>query len=561
MNHLQFAPFATYSDIFGHEMADTKFEHMLSIIECQKALLILSHLSTLHNAICCSSNEAITLDWKLRVIHSKHISELGGNWLKYNQFKSIMSPQSIFLLEKLVLIHCPIANQINPITLDDFILMMDALLVINDMLPKDDVRGHETEYLYLTLYHNTHRMIKNQLARAFYIFSTVAKKDQETTDFLNHYERKKGFSVEDRLAVLFNLLSIATCDFTFDGIFSTSTCIKTEGFDAKQLAPVYDKIIQSICSNYEKLQERVSRIATQVWNFEPLYLTPFVRIGNSRFAFSETTIVYQIWEGFYWDVRFSIGKNGKAFLSRFGKPFEHYIQEITCAAVADTDGKYSVLFQNEFPYQYKGESKASSDCYFRTGNVLIAVEAKAKSPHSATLTGVSREAIDIEVDDLMVDPVIQVLSRLKEINSNDNNVPETIKKFFSGVDKTIILTVSMEKVQPIGELLFTFDAKVKQHITNTNVVCYHNVSVEDYEVICNLIESCPEELPIILTSWYNAQRADKRSAVVLAHHLSSYGKPYVCSQYISDLFAKSLREISLRTFGKDFTSAMGHSVN
>lgn len=62
----------------------------------------------------------------------------------------------------------------SPIIPNDLLLMMDALLAINDMLPKDDVDGHETEYLYLTLYHNTHRIIKNQIARAFYIFSTIA---------------------------------------------------------------------------------------------------------------------------------------------------------------------------------------------------------------------------------------------------------------------------------------------------------------------------------------------------------------------------------------------------
>ena len=203
---------------------------------------------------------------------------------------------------------------------------------------------------------------------------------------------------------------------------------------------------------------------------------------------------------------------------------------------------------------YKGESKASSDCYLRIGNVLIAVEAKAKSPHSDTLTGVSREAIDTEVNELMVNPVIQVLTRLNEINSDDNNIPEETLKFFFGVEQTIILSVSMEKVQPIGELLFDFDAQVKQHLSHTNVVCYHNISVEDYEVVCNLIENCPDELPTILTSWYKDQRVDKRSAVVLVNYLSSYGKQYVCSQYISHLFARSLSEISLRTFGKDITS-------
>lgn len=554
INHLSYEPLAEYSEVFGHEMDTVEFENMLSKIGCQKAIAILSRFSSLHNSVCSHVLEAIRLDWKLRVFHSGHIRELDGNWMIYNQFKTIMCPQSIFLLEKLALIYCPVEEQLSPIIPNDLLLMMDALLAINDMLPKDDVDGHETEYLYLTLYHNTHRIIKNQIARAFYIFSTIAKRDQETIDFLNLYEAKKGFSVEDRLAVLFNSLAYIIPQFTVEGMFAKLPCIKAEGFDAKQLASVYKKIMRNMCSDYEKIQKRVSGLAAQVWNFEPLYRTPFTKIGDWQFAFSETTIIYQMWEGLYWDIRFSIGEDGETFMTRFGKPFEHYIQEITCAAAKNAEEKYSVLFQNEFPYMYKGESKASSDCYLRIGNVLIAVEAKAKSPHSDTLTGVSREAIDTEVNELMVNPVIQVLTRLNEINSDDNNIPEETLKFFFGVEQTIILSVSMEKVQPIGELLFDFDAQVKQHLSHTNVVCYHNISVEDYEVVCNLIENCPDELPTILTSWYKDQRVDKRSAVVLVNYLSSYGKQYVCSQYISHLFARSLSEISLRTFGKDITS-------
>lgn len=561
INHLQYVPIATYSDIFGHEMNNTEFKHMLSKIGCQKAIAILCRLSSLHNSVCSHIVEAIRLDSGLKLFHSSHIFALGGNLRKYNQFELIMCPQSIFLLEKYVLIYCPVENQLSPIMPDEFLLVLDALLVINDMLPKDDVDGHETEYLYLTLYYNTHRIIQNQIARAFYIFSTIAKHDQETTDLLNRYEQKKGFSVEDRLAVLFNSLTFTTYKFTVEGMLSIFPCVKAEGFDAKQLAPVYDKIMQSICSDYEKIQKKVSGLATQVWNFEPLYLTPFVKIGNSQFVFSEIAIIYQMWEGLYWDMRFTLGKDGEAFMTRFGKPFEHYIQEITCAAVGGAQREYSVLFQNEFLYSYKGKSRASTDCYFRIGNTLIAVEVKAKSPHSATLTGVSREAIDAEVNELMVDPVIQVSTRLNEINSNDNNIPEETKKFFRGVEQTIILSVSMEKVQPIGELLFNSDAKVKQHIFNTNVVCYHNISVEDYEVICNLIENCPDELPTILISWYKDQRADKRSAVVLVNYLSSYGKRYICSQYISDLFTGILSRISLKTFGKDITSVRENFAN
>lgn len=550
INHLRYEPLAEYSAVFGHEMDDATLKDMLSRVGCQKAIVILSRFTSLHVAVCNQNQDAILLNFQLRVLHSGHIRDLNGAWLQY-QFRTIMCPQTIFILQKWALVFCPVEEEFSPITLPDLMVIMDVLLAINDRLPKDDVDGHETEYLYLTLYHNTHKVIKEQIARSYYIFSTLAKRESETNDFLSRYEQKRGFSIEDRIAVLFNSLTYVIPQFTIDDMFTKGLCVEAEGFDAKGLAPVYDKIVRSVRSDHKKAKEGAYRVLEQVWNFEPFYRTPFVKIGDLQFAFSETTIVYQLWEGLYWDVRFTFIDDGEIFMTNFGHPFEYYIQDITQAAVAES--KSSVLFQNEFHYKYKGDSKASTDCYFRIGNTLIAVEAKAKSPHSSTLTGVARAAIDNEVSELMVDPVIQALTRLKEIYSEENDIIGETADFFKGIEQTVILSVCMEKVQPIGELLYAFDDQVKEELAGTHVVAYHNINVEDYEAICNLIETCPDELPTILTSWFADQRKDIRSAVVLVNFLSSCGKQYACNMYISNLFTDSLREISLKTFGEDIT--------
>lgn len=553
INHLRYEPLAEYSAVFGHKMDDDTLKDMLSRIGCQKAISILSRFASLHIAVCHQIQDAVRLDWQLRVLHSMQIREAGGDWLQYNQFGAMMCTQSILNLQKWVLTYCPVEDELSPITLPDLMLIMNALLTINDMLPSADVEGHETEYLYLTLYYNTHKVIKDQIARSFYVFSTLAKQHIETTEFLRRYELKRRFSMENRLAVIFNSLACIIPQFTIEDMVANRLYVQAEGFNAKGLAPEYDQIIKSIRCDYEKAKESNSKVLENIWNFEPFYRTPFVKIGNVQFAYSETVLVYQIWEGLYWDVRFTFKEDGETFMCNFGKPFEHYIQEITCAAVADF--KDNVHFQNEFLYVYKGDNKASTDCYIRIGKTLVAVEAKAKSPHSDTLKGVSRAAIDTEVNELMIDPVAQVLDRFEEIYSRDNNIKGETAAFFEDVDQIIILSVCMEKVQPIGELLYSFDAKIKEKlrdkIVETRVVAYHNVSVEDYEVICNLIETCPDELSTILTSWFADQRKDIRSAVVLANFLSSCGKRYICSKRVTYLFNESIREISTKTFGED----------
>lgn len=174
------------------------------------------------------------------------------------------------------------------------------------------------------------------------------------------------------------------------------------------------------------------------------------------------------------------------------------------------------------------------------------------------MTGPNRAAIDVEVTELMFYPTKQVCKRLKEIYSKDSDIAESKSGFFDGIERTIILAVCMEKVQPIGELLLEFDKMIAPDISETNIVAYHSINIEEFEVICNLIELCPAELPKIFAEWFADQRKDVRSAVALANYLSSRQKPYSCSQYVSQLFNESLREISTKTFGKDLTSEQDH---
>ena len=80
-----------------------------------------------------------------------------------------MCSQSIFVLDKWAIKYCPISENAEPITPEDVNLIMDLLLIVNDKLPKSEVEGNETEYLYLMLYHNTHKAIKNEIARSYYM--------------------------------------------------------------------------------------------------------------------------------------------------------------------------------------------------------------------------------------------------------------------------------------------------------------------------------------------------------------------------------------------------------
>ncbi len=553
VNHLQYAPLANYSLVYGKMMEDEELAKELATLYCGIAIACLHKLFSLHVAICEGNQDAKTLYNQLRYFHSYSIMRKGGSSETYFQYGAIMCPQSLFLLEKWALIYCRMDDEIRMITIEDLCLVMDLLLVANDKLPKSDIRGHEAEYLYLMLYYNTHRPISNQIARAYYIYGTLAKKNPITTKIINEYETQKGFSIEERLSVLFNSLSIFKMqDFSIENMLTTDLCTSIDNFDAKKLNEAYRKVSKEICTTHAQMKRESKKILDQVWNFEPFYRHPFVQIGNNQYALSETSIVYQIWEGLYWSVRYSVGADDTRFLSGFGKPFEQYVQDITCKAADGTKG--IVHYLGEFFYNYDGNRKASSDCYIKVDNTLFVIEVKAKSPHSNTLTGVNREAIMAEVDDLVVNPVNQALARTGELFSGNCQIEDKYNVFFSNADRLIICSVSMEKVQPVGELLYYSDKKIISTIPDIKMCAYHNLNIYDYEVVCGLLESRPKELGELLVSWFLDQRKDERSGVVLSNYLFNRNIPYNSSNYVSFLFSNTMREISERTFGYNLLS-------
>lgn len=547
VNYLKYEIVPTYSDIFDCSPTNNVFISRLKTISCEKAIYILSRFESLFLAYIQNNIEAKKLYNQLRIKHSHHIQTLGGNITKYCNYKFLMCHQSVFLLEKWVMCYCPMEHKISEVTISDLMNIMDLFLLVNERLPKEDVAHHETEYLYLMLFYNSNKIIKNQMARAYYIFTKVARRDKNIVDFLNEYKKRKGFSIEERIAVLFNSLgSINVANYTIEGMFTNGGVVCADNFDCKRLSHVYTKVMREIRKDYSYMCPKINNILSQEWNFEPFYRFPFLKIDDWQFCFSETFLVYQMWEGLYWDVRYTFPNDGEIFMTQFGKPFEAYVQEITRAAAEAANNQ--VVFQNEFFYYYNRNKIASTDCYFRIGNTLFAVEVKAKSPSSTTLTGVNRVAIEAEVNDLIIDPIEQAVNRLNEINSCIDSIDKNIMTIFNNLEEVIVLSVTMEKVQPIGELLFVLDKKLKSKLSNTKIVAYHNVNIEEYENLCNLIETQADKLPNLLTDWFKCQRKDKRSGVVLANYLIGCNLPYTCSNYVETLFNYTINDIYCKTF-------------
>ena len=332
-------------------------------------------------------------------------------------------------------------------------------------------------------------------------------------------------------------------------MFYNYSIVPIDGFDAKGLSDVYIRVMQSLSCDYGEMRSEVEKILDLEWNFEPFYRKPFLKIGDDLYPLAEPFVVYQMWEGLYWNLRYTLPADGERFMTQFGISFESYVREITQAAVSESNGL--ALFQDEFFYYHNKNRIASSDCYFRVENTIVVVEAKAKSPSSRTLTTFNREEIEKEVDELILSPVNQVLARLEEITSCNVALDPKERQFFSNIKEIIILSVSMEKVQPIGELLLPIDKSLAEKMSVAKVTAYHNVNIEEYEIICDLLESKTMKLSNILANWYQCQRKDRLSAVLLRNYLHENKISYNSSKRVMQIFDDVNKKMYKRTFGEE----------
>jgi len=553
--YMDYEPVVQYSEVFGGKVSEEEFITRLSKLDGRQAIATISRLLALHYATTGGDQGAIKINFGLRFCHCyKSVESKGGNATLYQSRKILYSPQTLLLLTKWVLIYCKDTRLLRNIGMDDLLEIMDLSMIVNDLLPLDtDIEGHEIEYLYVTLYHNSHRLLKSQIGRSYYIFSKLMSEIASTKEFIEDFQKNRGYSIEDYFAVLLNLLTQNYPSYDITSFCGKNLMFTVNGFDAKQLKDVSPLVVDYLSEGWASFQEKAKQNLNKQWDFEVFFIKPLIRIQDTVQSISEITLSYHFWEGLYWNIRFLYDNRDIKYLTEFGRPFEQYIQWLARESVVASNGRYT--YQNEFLYNSQAGETLSSDAYIKIGQSLIIFEAKAKSPHSKTLKGYDLEQIMLEVEELIVDPVYQVNNRLKEILSLGDRFRESQEKaFFENVDNVIVLSVSMEKVQPIGSLLYAADNLLKcdsskKRITVGLIKAYHNLNIEDFEAICNLIGQ-GQDISGILIDWFNGERQKNLTAIPLANYLLNNGYPYTCSDKLQDIFSATTDELYERTFGE-----------
>lgn len=559
----------THSELYGNKESREDIIKVIQSLNQKKALFNTSKLSSLLYAVLQGApNAESTVYRSMKIAYGSKVVKNGGNIGLYCENTYIFSIQTLFTLNMWLLAYGveESCNETLP-EIEELFRVIDIAIMINDYLPIDiDTKDHEVEYMYLTAYHGSLKNIMNQIARSYYIFVTLLNKENETKDYSKKFSDINHFTITEYLAECFNLLQYFIIDWSIES-FSTMQCgCGIINFDAKLLNIVHEKIINTMAEPIKKLINNAINSINRKWDFELFYRTPMIEIDNVAMNISPITTLYQSFDGLYWKL-FYLENNvehKKAFSRSFGKIFENYIQDI----LKDAEGN-GFAFLNEFNYKYEGNPKKSSDAYIKQGEKLIIIEAKAKSPLGETFLDYNKKVIDNEVLDLLVDPVHQVDMRLCEIVSQFSNFEDLKdKEFFKNITEVSVISVTMEKVQPVNSLLNDADTylrtdanaplvkfkngkkiiKLTKCKIRSDLICnYFNFNLDDFEALCLLIEQ-GEDVFTLLERLFTS-RSNKFNVSLFRNIVIDSGFDYGSPKAVKSIFNHTIEELNKLVFG------------
>jgi len=167
-----YQPVICHSDLYGEVIPKDKIIKLIEERNLEITLIALSRLMCLQIDLMSENvNSRFFYTWLKNLYMWKTVLPNHGNLEEYYK-GCLFCVQSLFMLYKWLVAYGVEHKEdsIYQLSYNDFVEVIDLCIMINDYLPKDEVVGNETAFIYTNIYHNTIKDIKNQLARAYYIF-------------------------------------------------------------------------------------------------------------------------------------------------------------------------------------------------------------------------------------------------------------------------------------------------------------------------------------------------------------------------------------------------------
>lgn len=319
----------------------------------------------------------------------------------------------------------------------------------------------------------------SMLVRTKNIFLDLARQKelfnpQEYVDFNTDFEMYYGYPIEDYLVAINGLMALYLKSYENGTTLTDLELV----FSKTKNQKLFIEIIEPLCFSLEEGRHWALSAIQNPWDFRLFKEKPLLKLEENKILpVSMNYLLDQLYLSLYWKIRRCYPRQDLNFIRFYGRPFEIYIQNLLKDATDKAKLKYS--FIKEFPYD-RGQRR-SPEAFLLLGDKLLVIEGKAKSVTESSAIDGDPDSIEKDFERLIVDPYIQVISRLSEIREKIRDPIDLskIKSYYI----IIVNQNDFPHLKPFEDRMFEMIDAQKQ----LPIKYFCHFEVEEFEQLCLLI--------------------------------------------------------------------------
>jgi hypothetical protein len=322
------------------------------------------------------------------------------------------------------------------------------------------------------------------LVRVLYICTDLAQKkeyygDAEWVDFNADFQKHYGYTILEYVSMMCGLFTVfynQDRKIVPDSFVNAEEVLGRTGFKEKA-----GLIIKDMTTTLEEARKNALKSLDEDWNFSSFLAKPLLTLDGVNVIPIFHGVLYS---KFFISLKIKIencykGKKAEDFRAFWGKPFEKYVELLmqkSCEHIAPA--------QVHGEFEYCGKKSPDVMLCFENSNNTLVVEAKAMYMRSKSVFFQKDEAVKREIYRLIVKPLRQSHDRIEELIAP--NSPRKIGK--RGI---YLVTVNMSGLVT-NSLIDPHLNKLLERKFRIPIKAYLYLSIEEYEMLCSLIEKPPK---------------------------------------------------------------------
>lgn len=475
-----------YSDIYSGPLPE--IDNEIKEIETGKLISIICELIAVRNSTVDTGY--LKLPYQMVIKRDICGIKVGSVQELFSDTRLMKNRHIISLQTLLVLLKYAIKNtdgdvrnvQAYEVTKEDYLKVVKlGLLVAQKMSEKDAENSFSvSNFIYGTYHINNDHNVASAIVRSYYLLNYLDRnKDifpadviNEYRDYWNDFQNKYGYTILDYLFTIFRILELyyggnrylSYQSFWLDlDVCYGNTAIKNTA----------KKVIADLGCTIENIKKWAIETIDEFWNFRGFLENPFICSTDGNYiAISDFTTKNIFFENLFWKIRNCYPVSDNRAMAFYGRLFERYIQD-QVEEIVNSHDDYQYIPE----FTYGRNNSKSSDAYIKSGNKLLAIEAKGFSVYFDCL---QNKMVSKNLNKLFIKPILQA----DKAFFNNASRPD-----FSHVKELYILSVTMDSINAVPDYINNCVTEVEKNKKSKILKGYYNISIEELEMFLSILEN------------------------------------------------------------------------